>query len=82
MIHIEPFSYINDKFVFNNKYPVSTKIDKDYIHKLNIMLEKLVGQKYINEFNHPRHLSLVMFGINLFPYKIEDYREMAELIKG
>lgn len=41
---------------------------------------KIVGQKYIDEFNHPRHLSIVMFGINLFPYKIEDYREMAELI--
>jgi len=33
MIHIEPFSYINDKFVLNNKYPIDNTIDKDYIHK-------------------------------------------------
>jgi len=64
------------------KWMISEVSNTEYIQKLNIMLEKIVGQKYIDEFNHPRHLSIVMFGINLFPYRIEDYREMVELIKG
>lgn len=64
------------------EWMISEVSNIEYIQKLNIMVEKLVGQKHIDEFNHPRHLSIVMFGINLFPYKIEDYREMAELIKG
>lgn len=62
------------------KWMISEVSNTEYIQKLNIMLEKIAGRKYIDEFNHPRHLSIVMFGINLFPYKIEDYREMAELI--
>lgn len=73
---------MNDAEVMSKiiSWMISEVSNAEYIQKLNIMLEKIGGKKYIDEFNHPRHLSIVMFGVNLFPYRIEDYRKMAELI--
>ena len=62
------------------KWMISEVKNKDYIQKLNLIIEGIEGKKFIEETKHPRHLSLVMFGTNLFPFKIEEYREMAKLI--
>lgn len=72
----------NDNEIYSKiiKWMISESTNKVYIQQLNEMLQGIEGKKHIEEFKHPRHLSLVMFGVNLFPYRIEDYREMAELI--
>jgi len=62
------------------KWMISESNNKVYIQQLNEILQGIENKKYIEEFKHPRHLSLVMFGTNLFPFKIEEYREMAKLI--
>ncbi len=62
------------------KWMISESTNKIYIQKLNEILQGIEGKKFIEETKHPRHLSLVMFGTNLFPFKIEEYREMAKLI--
>jgi len=62
------------------KWMISESTNKVYIQQLNEILQGIENKKYIEEFKHPRHLSLVMFGTNLFPFKIEEYREMAKLI--
>lgn len=54
--------------------------NKEYITKLNYMLDKVKGKKYVEEINHPRYLSIVFFGVNLFPYSKQVYIEMAELL--
>jgi hypothetical protein len=64
------------------KWMISESTNPTYIQKLNEILQGIENKNFIEEFKHPRHLSLVMFGTNLFPYRIEQYREMAELIKG
>lgn len=62
------------------KWMISESTNKIYIQKLNEILQGIEGKNFIEETKHPRHLSLVMFGTNLFPFKIEEYREMAKLI--
>lgn len=62
------------------KWMISESNNKIYIQQLNEILQGIENKKNIEEFKHPRHLSLVMFGTNLFPFKIEEYREMAKLI--
>lgn len=62
------------------KWMISESTNKVYIQQLNEILQGIENKKHIEEFKHPRHLSLVMFGTNLFPFKIEEYREMAKLI--
>lgn len=62
------------------KWMISEASNMEYIHKLEIMLERLKGKKHIEEFDNPRYLSIVMFGSNLFPYNMSDYREMVKIL--
>jgi hypothetical protein len=50
--------------------------------KLNIILKGVENKPHVEEFSHPRHVSLVIFGQNLFPFNDNLYVDMAELIKG
>lgn len=52
----------------------------EYISKLKIILSGIENKKFIEENKQPRFQSIVLFGTNLFPYKIEDYRKMAEIL--
>jgi hypothetical protein len=52
----------------------------EYITSLEIILKGIEGKKYIEETKQPRYMSLVIFGENIFPFKIEQYREMIKLI--
>lgn len=56
--------------------------NKDYIQKLNLIIEGIEGKIYIEETKHPRFQSLILFGTNIFPFTIGEYREMSKLIKG
>ncbi len=75
---------MNDAEVMSKiiKWMISEAKNKEYIEKLNTILEGIKDKKFMEETKHPRFQSIVMFGVNIFPYKIEDYRKMAELIKG
>lgn len=64
------------------RWMISESKNKEYIGKLNIILNGIEGKKFIEEQKHPRFQSIVIFGTNIFPYRIEDYREMSKLIKG
>lgn len=56
--------------------------NKDYIQKLNLIIEGIEGKNFIEETKHPRFQSIFLFGSNLFPFTIGEYREMSKLIKG
>lgn len=64
------------------RWMISEVKNKDYIRKLNLIIKGIEGKNYIEETKHPRFQSIVLFGTNIFPFSIGEYREMAELIKG
>ena len=59
---------------------ISEVSNKDYKDKLVIMRDKIKDKKHLEELSHPRHLSIVFFGINIFPFSKNDYIEMAKLL--
>lgn len=63
------------------KWMISEVNNDLYIQKLNIILQGIDGKKYIEENRQPRFQSIVLFGINLFPFTMAEYRKMSELIK-
>jgi len=73
---------LNDAFTIIIKYLISEATNKEYIEKLNIILKGIENKTHVEEFSHPRHVSLVLFGQNLFPFTDNIYIEMGELIKG
>lgn len=64
------------------KWMISEVKNKDCIQKMNLIIEGIEGKNYIEETKHPRFQSLVLFGVNIFPFTIGEYREMSKLIKG
>jgi hypothetical protein len=50
----------------------------DYISKLKVILRGIQGKKHIEEENHPRYMSIVFWGYNIFPYTMQEYIMMAE----
>ncbi len=64
------------------RWMISEVKNKDYIQKLNLIIEGIEGKKHIEETKSPRYMSLVLFGANIFPFTIREYREMSKLIKG
>jgi len=72
----------SDVYCIIIEWMISEAKNKDYINKLEQILTGVKNQIHIEENRQPRFQSIVLFGINLFPYKTEDYREMAILIKG
>ena len=70
----------NEVMVKIIRWMISGVSKKDYIQKLNLIIEGIEGKKFLEEAKHPRFQSIVLFGTNLFPFKIEEYREMAKLI--
>lgn len=64
------------------KWMISEVSSGEYIEKLKTILGGIEGKKYIEENMQPRFQSIVMFGTNLFPFTMEEYRKMSELIKG
>lgn len=75
---------MNDAEVYSIiiKWMILGVTNKSYIDNLNTILKGIENKMFIEETKHPIFQSMVMFGTNIFPYRIEDYREMAELIKG
>lgn len=75
---------MNDSEVYSIiiKWMILGASNKAYIDQLNTILKGIENKKFIEETKHPRFQSVIMFGTNIFPYRIEDYREMAKIIKG
>jgi len=73
---------LNDAFEIVIKYLISEANNEEFIKKLNIILKGIQGKKYIDQDVDPRHMSILLFGSNIFPYKNSDYVDMALLIKG
>lgn len=74
---------MNDNEVYSTiiEWMISEAENKEYIEKLNVILLKIKGKKSIEEDEHPRFNSLMIFGFNIFPFSIEQYREMTKLLK-
>lgn len=60
---------------------ISESTNKEYVKKLNIILNGIEGKSHIEERYSPRFQAIILFGNpHLFPFAIEQYREMAELL--
>ena len=63
------------------RWMISEVKNQDYIQKLNIILKGIEGKIFIEEEQSPRFQSIVLFGVNIFPFTINQYREMIGYIK-
>jgi hypothetical protein len=62
---------------------ISDATNNYYILVLENILKEIEGKKHIEEMSHPRHLSIVELGINIFPFSDDSYVEIAnEILKG
>lgn len=59
---------------------ISEATNSEYIEKLKIILSGIENKKHLEEKLHPRYMSIVLLGTNLFPFKIEEYREMVKIL--
>lgn len=59
---------------------ISEVKNEEYIEKLNIILDGIKTTKHIEENKSPAFQSRLLFGMNIFPFRIQEYREMAELL--
>lgn len=62
------------------KWMISEASNKDYIEILETMLLGVENKTHIEEEKHPRYLSIVLLGTNLFPLKMQEYRRIAEIL--
>lgn len=49
--------------------------------QLKSIRDGIYGKKHIEEQMSPRYRSIELWGVNIFPYSMKKYREMAEWIK-
>lgn len=63
------------------KWMISEVKNQDYIQKLDTILKGIEGKSFIEEEQNPRFQSIVLFGVNIFPFTINQYREMIGYIK-
>lgn len=59
------------------EWMIDQSSNSTYINHLKIMVEKIRGKKSIEEFDHPRFVSIQFGYWNLFPFGDKEYREMA-----
>ena len=69
----EAFSLVIDFMIFECT-------NKEIIERLKTILNGIKDKKNVEEFNHPRHVSLVIFGQNLFPFSDMEYIQIGELL--
>ena len=67
----------NQVMVIILEYLLRDASNKEYIEKLNIILEGIRGKYYIEEHLHPRYQSIILFGTNIFTFKMPEYRAMC-----
>lgn len=58
-------------------FMLSESFNKRYSEILNKIKVGLVGKKHIDETASPRYQSIVLLGINIFPFSMSEYRKMA-----
>lgn len=64
------------------KYLIAQAKNKKYIAHLEKILGGREGKKHIEQEKSPAHMSILLFGQNIFIFKMEEYRLMAsEIIK-
>lgn len=73
---------LNEAFEIVISFLISEAKNEEYIKKLNIILNGIKDKKHIEQERHPKFMSILLFGHNIFPYKNENYIQMAEYIKG
>lgn len=54
--------------------------NKEYIEGLQSIINGLKGKDHVEEQDSPQFKSVEMWGRNIFPFTIEQYRKMAEWI--
>jgi hypothetical protein len=59
---------------------ISQVSNKEYIEKLNIILDGIKGKSRIDEIYEPRYQSIILFGFNIFIFKMKEYRLIVEEI--
>jgi len=64
------------------KYLIRTATNKEYIKTLEIILKGIDGKLHIEESFDPRYQSIILFGYNIFPFKMKEYRLIADFIQG
>lgn len=72
---------LNDAFSIVITYLINEATNEEYINKLNIILKGIKNKKHLEQFDHPKHQSLILFGHNIFIFTDRDYIQIAELIK-
>ena len=63
------------------EYLLRDASNREFRKKLNIILEGIRSKKHIEERLSPRYQSILLFGINIFTFTIEQYRSMVETIQ-
>lgn len=73
---------LNEAFSIVISHLISEGTNKEYIEKLETILQGIKDKKYIEQKFHPAHQSVLLFGYNIFTFKDADYISMANVIKG
>ena len=54
--------------------------EKKFIDDMNSIIEGLKGKDHVEEQDRPQYKSVLLWGRNIFPFSIKEYRKMAEQI--
>lgn len=54
---------------------------KKFKEDLQSIIDGLRGKDHVEEQDSPQYKSIELWGNNIFPFKIEQYRKIAEYIK-
>lgn len=71
----------NEAYTIVIEWMIRESSNKEYIEKLNIILKGVKGKNSIEEHEHPKFQSQVIFGVSIFPFTKEEYIKIAELLK-
>ncbi len=72
---------LNDAFCIILDYLIKEASNKEFIEKLNIIKKGIEGFKHVEQERHPKFMSILLFGSNMFPFPDSAYISMAEIIK-
>lgn len=63
------------------QWMISQSTNSEYADILRGMLNKTKGKKELEQHDHPKHQSILIFGNStLFPFSDDDYSEMVEIL--